>query len=100
MAVLLAYGVSNVVKALVGEPRPCQVLHLPTVSPCDYATDFSLPSNHATVAAAAAVAILLTHRALGSTAIAITLLVGVSRVYLGAHYPHDILVGFLIAARD
>ncbi|RLK61992.1 phosphatase PAP2 family protein [Actinokineospora cianjurensis] len=98
VAVLLAYGVSNVVKVLVREPRPCQVLHLPTIAPCDYATDFSLPSNHATVAAAAAVAILLTHRALGLIATAITVLVGVSRVYLGAHYPHDVLIGFLIGA--
>ncbi|PPK63312.1 undecaprenyl-diphosphatase [Actinokineospora auranticolor] len=98
VAVLLAYGVSNLVKVLVREPRPCQVLHLPTVAPCDYVTDFSMPSNHATIAAAAAAAILLTDRALGLTATAITVLVGVSRVYLGAHYPHDVLIGFLIGA--
>ncbi|PPK63202.1 phosphatase PAP2 family protein [Actinokineospora auranticolor] len=98
VAVLLAYGVSNLVKVLVREPRPCQVLHVVTVAPCDYVTDYALPSNHATVAAAAAVGILLTDRAQGLTATALTLLVGVSRVYLGAHYPHDVLIGFLVGA--
>jgi undecaprenyl-diphosphatase len=99
VSVLLAWGLSNLAKVLFREPRPCRVIHgLVTLAPCEFATDYSFPSNHAVVAAAAAVALLLVHRRLGMVAVALAVLMGLSRIYIGAHYPHDVLAGLVLGA--
>jgi hypothetical protein len=55
IAIGLAYGLSNLVKILVEEPRPCiRYPAVPTVATCDFATDYSFPSNHVTIAVSAA----------------------------------------------
>lgn len=96
-AVAVAYGLSNLVKVLVQEPRPCiRYPAVPTVATCDYATDYSFPSNHVTLAFAAAVALLLAARRTGLIALGLALLVACSRIYLGAHYPHDVLAGAIL----
>ena len=98
-AVLIAYAVSNLVKIIVREPRPCLALHgVLTVAPCDFATDYSFPSNHAVIVAAAAVVIAVMHRGLGMLAVLLAVVMGYSRVYVGAHYPHDVLAGYLLGA--
>lgn len=99
VGVLLALGAGAVVKAFVGEVRPCDTLHVTaTVLPCDPPTDYAFPSNHSVVAAALAIALLVVHRRLGWTAVPFALLLGASRVYVGAHYPHDVVVGLLVGA--
>ncbi len=99
LAVVPAYGLSNLVKVLVQEPRPCiRYPAVPTVATCDYATDYSFPSNHVTLAVAAAVALLFAARRTGLVAVGLALLVAFSRLYLGAHYPHDVLAGAVLGA--
>ncbi len=57
-------------------------------------TDFLLPSDHAVMAGAVAAGLLLAHRRLGALAAAAALLMAFARVYIGAHYPWDVLGGW------
>jgi membrane-associated phospholipid phosphatase len=93
-ALALAYGV----KYAVAEPRPPAWLW--AIAP-DSKGGF--PSGHATVAAmVAAMLVVLApgrlRRAAVLTGVAIAVLVGWSRLYLGVHYPADVLGGYLAAA--
>jgi 4-amino-4-deoxy-L-arabinose transferase-like glycosyltransferase len=109
LAVLLAnIGSEKVLKNLVHEKRPYAVLegvHLhrngewtvydPQWYDQDRRQSNSFPSSHAVNAAAIAVVLaFLNRRTLWITA-PLTVLVGVSRVYTGNHFPGDVLGGYL-----
>ncbi|MFG3280651.1 phosphatase PAP2 family protein [Streptomyces sp. NPDC048111] len=99
VAVVLAYVVNDAVKSVFTEPRPCRALpHDFLIEKCPPLDDYAFPSNHSTVVAAAAVALFLVDRRLGAVAAVAALLMGASRVYVGAHYPHDVLVAFATGA--
>lgn len=99
IATVLAYAADMVIKTLVAEPRPCQVIAaVHTVLPCPGAGDYSFPSNHATIAAAATVGLFAVSRRLGVVAAVAAVLMAASRVYVGAHYPHDVLAGLVVGA--
>jgi undecaprenyl-diphosphatase len=88
-----AFAVSSLLKLVVREDRPCQSLHVVTLEACPAPGDWSFPSNHATLAAAAAVALWFVSRRLGLAATAVALTMATSRVWVGAHYPHGIAAG-------
>lgn len=99
VAVVVAYVVNDIVKSVFDEARPCQVITSPaTVQPCPGAGDWAFPSNHAAIAAAAAAAVWLISRRLGIIATLAALVMGFSRIWVGAHYPHDVLVGLVVGA--
>ncbi|GAA2141358.1 hypothetical protein GCM10009760_25500 [Kitasatospora kazusensis] len=95
--VVAAYAANSVLKSLVTEVRPCQ--QLPgsiTVETCPAAGDWSFPSNHSVIAFAAATALLFAYRRLGWAAMVAAALMAASRVWIGVHYPHDVVVGALV----
>jgi undecaprenyl-diphosphatase len=55
--------------------------------------DPSFPSDHAAAAFAIAVAVLAFSRRAGGALLAVAVLIAVSRVALGVHYPADVLAG-------
>ncbi|WP_326741251.1 phosphatase PAP2 family protein [Streptomyces sp. NBC_01768] len=98
LVVVAAYLANDLVKSVFHEQRPCQTLHVVTVEACPALGDWSFPSNHAAIAAAAATALWLTDRRLGAIAVPAALLMAASRVWIGVHYPHDVLIGLVTGA--
>jgi undecaprenyl-diphosphatase len=59
-------------------------------------TDFSFVSDHATVAMALAIGVFMANRKLGLLGIALAAVEGFCRVYMGVHYPTDVIGGFAL----
>ena len=60
--------------------------------------DYSFPSDHAVMAGAVAAGLWLVDRRLGVAASIAALLMAFARVYVAAHYPHDVVVGLAFGA--
>jgi membrane-associated phospholipid phosphatase len=88
-----AWALAHVAKALAERPRPYEVI-AGAVLRQQPAHGTSFPSSHTAVTMAVMIALVpFLPRALAAVAIAYAVLVGWSRVYLGVHYPLDVLAG-------
>lgn len=63
-----------------------------------HSTDPSFPSDHAAAAFAIAVVLVTLHRRLGIAALCVAALMSYARVYVGDHYPGDVIAGALVGA--
>jgi undecaprenyl-diphosphatase len=88
---------AGLLKPLVGRIRPCNALDdVRLLIPRSGA--FSFPSAHAANITAAAVLLSARYTRLSPVWIGIAVLVCISRVYVGIHYPLDVLGGSAIGA--
>jgi undecaprenyl-diphosphatase len=92
IATLVAVGVNQPLVAVFHEARP--YTQLPGILVLAHRTsDPSFPSDHATMAGAVVGGLLLVDRRLGVIAALAAAVMAFSRVYIAAHYPHDVVVG-------
>lgn len=85
---------SEGLKAVIREDRPCRAVVRGL--PCPAPTDWSFPSDHAAIGAASAVALALVWRRLAAVVLPLAAAVAAGRVFIGAHYPHDVIAGFAL----
>jgi undecaprenyl-diphosphatase len=94
---LLALGVNQVLARTFAEPRPYAVLPHSLVL-VSRSTDPSFPSDHAVMAGAVAAGIMVANRRLGIATAGLALLMAATRVYVGAHFPLDVVAGLVVGA--
>jgi undecaprenyl-diphosphatase len=102
VVLLVAIGAADLVSARLVKPavdraRPCQSL-ASVRAPRGCGSGKSFPSAHAADTAAAAAVAVWASPILAPIAVALAAVVGLSRVYLGVHYPSDVVAGWILGA--
>jgi undecaprenyl-diphosphatase len=94
---LVAVAVNQPVVHSVNEARPYTTYrHILVLA--HRSADGSFPSDHAVMAGAVAAGLWLVSRRLGVVAAVAALLMAFARVYIAAHYPHDVVAGLALGA--
>ncbi|MFR9800333.1 phosphatase PAP2 family protein [Streptomyces sp. MS06] len=95
LAAALAVVVNVPIRDFVARPRPFRD-HPGLDVLVSGKTDYSFVSDHAAVTMALAVGLFVAHRRFGLVGIGLALLEGFCRVYMGVHYPTDVVGGFAL----
>lgn len=92
LAPLVAVALNQPLVHAFNRPRPFVALdHVLVLS--HRSADGGMPSDHGVLAGAVLTALFLVDRRLGWVATGVGILLASSRVYVGAHYPGDVLAG-------
>jgi undecaprenyl-diphosphatase len=95
LSVILARGlITEIIRFFYYRPRPFLVLQIQPLINHDITGSF--PSGHATAFFALALAIFYFNRKWGWRCLILALLIGLARIFVGVHWPLDILAGAII----
>jgi membrane-associated phospholipid phosphatase len=97
---LFSLFINVVIKISIHNPRPFEVIPELLGKRIHTATGYSFPSGHTQGATTfyVALSLLIKKRRAYVTAVLISLFVALSRLYLGVHWPVDVIVGLLAGA--
>lgn len=95
VAAISASLIAQGLKKIIQRPRP-HPARIGWSARYDVPACCSMPSGHTMTAFTVAILVAQTHPLLGLFLIGFASMVGVSRVYLGAHYPLDVVFGALL----
>ena len=91
----LIYVASLIAGALYDNPRPFVVENFVPLVP--HEADNGFPSDHTLIASAIAAVFMCFSRRIAALLWLIAIVVGISRVYVGAHHPVDVIASMFIA---
>ncbi|MCX6079695.1 MAG: phosphatase PAP2 family protein [Chloroflexi bacterium] len=94
--ILFSGGINEILKLSLHGPRPYWFSTLVKAYAAE--TSFGVPSGHAQIAASmwGMAAVMIKRPWASILAVFIILMIGLSRLYLGVHFPHDVLLGWAI----
>ncbi|MFG2553071.1 phosphatase PAP2 family protein [Streptomyces sp. NPDC048581] len=95
LAAAVAVLVNVPIRGFVERPRPFND-HQGLEVLVSGKTDYSFVSDHATIAMALGVGLFVANRKFGLVGIGLALLEGFCRIYMGVHYPTDVVGGFAL----
>jgi undecaprenyl-diphosphatase len=93
-AAALAFLVNLVVHHAHDRARPYEAHAIR--HPWSTSTDSSFPSDHTSLSFAIAFAVLMFDSVAGALFLVVAAIIGVGRLFIGAHYPGDVLAGVLV----
>ena len=98
LSIAIGFLITNVLlKNMVARPRPFDA-YTEIIPLITRPTDFSFPSGHTCASFACALVFFrMLPKKYGVPAVILAGMVAFSRLYLGVHYPGDVLGGFLVA---
>ncbi len=95
IALAVSFAIGTFLKKILGRPRPYMVIQ--NIHICDKVwKDYSFPSGHTAASFSLAINYSLSYPQFTIPLALYGVLVGTSRVYLGHHYPTDILAGAIL----
>jgi membrane-associated phospholipid phosphatase len=97
LGTLLAVAINQPMGHLVAERRP-YADHPHVLVLVSRTTDYSFPSDHAVMAGAVATGVWIVWRAMAYVVGVLAVLMAFTRVYVGAHYPGDVVAGLILGA--
>lgn len=93
LSAFISWVLAFVIKNILQIRRPFIDLN---IMPLYQETGFSFPSEHMAVFTAIAVSMFFINKKAGLVFFIIAILIGLSRIVIGVHYPIDIIGGFII----
>jgi undecaprenyl-diphosphatase len=94
VSALVALGLGQLLGAAFPRERPYLVHHVMQL--ISHSVDTSFPSDHTTMAFAVAVGVWVFNRRAGVLLLALGAVLAFARVFVGAHYPGDVLGGAIL----
>ena len=96
VSALVALGIGQIIGKLIPRPRPYLSHAVNQLIP--RSLDTSFPSDHAILGFAAAVLVWRFNRGAGAVLLVLGALMAFSRVFVGAHYPGDVIGGAFLGS--
>ncbi|MCR6545586.1 phosphatase PAP2 family protein [Dehalobacterium formicoaceticum] len=100
--VLLAMGSSQIVvqaaKKFLPRPRPFLTIPQTNIWKNLILKDYSFPSGHTAATFSLTTVLAVSFPVFAPIALPLSLVIGISRIYLGLHYPSDVLIGAILGS--